>query len=107
LEVGEVPDRVRKKTDSGLPSSRHQLSIKRCRRQVFAARGVEINGIIRRSGRADAAHATERGFGEWREQYAIPAGSGAAVPALMRRLRQVRSSGLRSRDEWNERQEGE
>jgi hypothetical protein len=42
-------------------------------------------------------------FREWLEQYAAQAGGGAAVDALMRRLRHVRSAGPFSRDEMNER----
>lgn len=42
-------------------------------------------------------------FREWLEQYAAQAGGGAAVDALMRRLKHVRSSGPYSRDEMNER----
>jgi hypothetical protein len=42
-------------------------------------------------------------FREWLEQYAAQAGGGAAVDALMRRLRHVRSGGPYTRDEMNER----
>ena len=42
-------------------------------------------------------------FREWLEQYAAQAGGGAAIDALMRRLRHVRSSGPYTRDEMNER----
>ena len=42
-------------------------------------------------------------FREWLEQYAAQAGGGAAVDALMRRLRHVRSAGAVHRDEMNER----
>jgi hypothetical protein len=42
-------------------------------------------------------------FREWLEQYASQAGGGAAVDALMRRLRHVRSGGSYTRDEMNER----
>jgi len=42
-------------------------------------------------------------FREWLEQYAAQAGGGAAVDALMRRLRHVRSTGSYTRDEMNER----
>ncbi len=42
-------------------------------------------------------------FREWLEQYAAHAGGGAAVDALMRRLKHVRSSGPYTRDEMNER----
>jgi hypothetical protein len=42
-------------------------------------------------------------FREWLEQYAAQAGAGAAVDALMRRLRHVRSAGPYARDEMNER----
>jgi hypothetical protein len=42
-------------------------------------------------------------FREWLEQYAAQAGGGAAVDALMRRLRHVRSTGPYTRDQMNER----
>jgi hypothetical protein len=42
-------------------------------------------------------------FREWLQQYAAQAGGGAAVEALMRRLKHVRSSGPYTRDEMNER----
>jgi hypothetical protein len=42
-------------------------------------------------------------FREWLEQYAAQAGGGAAVDALMCRLRHVRSAGPVHRDEMNER----
>jgi hypothetical protein len=42
-------------------------------------------------------------FREWLEQYAAQAGAGAAVNALMRRLKHVRSAGPYTRDEMNER----
>lgn len=42
-------------------------------------------------------------FREWLEQYASQGGGGAAVDALMRRLRHVKSSGPYTRDEMNER----
>jgi hypothetical protein len=42
-------------------------------------------------------------FREWLEQYAAQAGGGAAVDALMRRLRHVRSTGPFTRAEMNER----
>jgi len=42
-------------------------------------------------------------FREWLEQYAAQAGGGAAVDALMRRLRHIRSSGPYTRDEMNAR----
>jgi hypothetical protein len=42
-------------------------------------------------------------FREWLEQCAAHAGGGAAVDALMRRLRHVRSSGPYTKDELNER----
>jgi len=42
-------------------------------------------------------------FREWLEQYAAQAGGGAAVEALMRRLRHVSSAGPYTRDEMNER----
>ncbi len=53
---------------------------------------------------ARAQHKTlNAAFREWLEQYASQAGGVAAVDALMRRLRHVRSSGPYSRDEMNER----
>jgi hypothetical protein len=53
---------------------------------------------------AQARHTTlNAAFREWLEQYAAQSGAGAAVDALMRRLRHVRSSGPYSRDELNER----
>lgn len=53
---------------------------------------------------AQAQHKTlNAAFREWLEQYAAQAGGGAAVDALMRRLRHVRSSGPYTRDEMNER----
>lgn len=42
-------------------------------------------------------------FRQWLEQYAAQAGGGAAIEALMRRLRHVRSAGPYTRDEMNER----
>jgi hypothetical protein len=42
-------------------------------------------------------------FREWLEQYAAQSGGSAAIDALMRRLRHVRSSGPYNRDEVNER----
>lgn len=42
-------------------------------------------------------------FREWLQQYASQAGGGAAVDALMRRLKHIRSEGPYSRDEMNER----
>jgi hypothetical protein len=42
-------------------------------------------------------------FREWLEHYAAQAGGGAAVDALMRRLRHVHSAGPYTRDEMNER----
>jgi len=42
-------------------------------------------------------------FREWLEQYAAQQGAGAAVEALMRRLKHVRSGGPYTRDEMNER----
>jgi len=42
-------------------------------------------------------------FRVWLEHYAAQAGGGAAVDALMRRLRHVRSAGPYTRDELNER----
>ncbi len=53
---------------------------------------------------AQAQHKTlNAAFREWLEQYAAQSGGGAAVDALMRRLRHVRSSGAYTRDEMNER----
>jgi hypothetical protein len=53
---------------------------------------------------AQARHTTlNAAFREWLEQYAAQAGGGAAVDALMRRLRHIKSSGPYSRDEMNER----
>ncbi len=53
---------------------------------------------------ARAQHKTlNAAFREWLEQYAAQAGAGAAVDALMRRLRHVRSAGPYTRDEMNER----
>jgi hypothetical protein len=53
---------------------------------------------------AQARHTTlNAAFREWLEQYAAQAGGGAAVDALMRRLRHIKSSGPHSRDEMNER----
>jgi predicted transcriptional regulator len=53
---------------------------------------------------ARAQHKTlNMAFREWLEQYVGQAGGhGAAVDALMRRLRHVRSSGPYARDEMNE-----
>jgi len=42
-------------------------------------------------------------FREWLEQYAAQAGGGAAIDALMRRLRHVRSTGPYTRSQMNER----
>jgi len=42
-------------------------------------------------------------FREWLAQYAAQEGAGAAVEALMRRLKHVRSAGPYTRDEMNER----
>jgi uncharacterized membrane protein len=53
---------------------------------------------------AQARHKTlNAAFREWLEQYAAQSGGGAAVDALMRRLRHVRSAGPYTRDELNER----
>ncbi len=53
---------------------------------------------------ARAQHKTlNAAFREWLEQYAAQGGGGAAVDALMRRLRHVRSGGPYTRDEMNER----
>jgi len=42
-------------------------------------------------------------FREWLEQYAAQQGAGAAVEALMRRLKHISSGGPYTRDEMNER----
>ena len=42
-------------------------------------------------------------FREWLQQYATQAGGGAAVDALMRRMKHIRSGGPYTRDEMNER----
>ncbi len=53
---------------------------------------------------ARARHQTlNAAFREWLERYAAQAEGGAAVDALMRRLRHVRSAGSTTRDEMNER----
>lgn len=53
---------------------------------------------------AQARHKTLNvAFREWLEQYAAQSGGGAAVDALMRRLRHVRSAGPYTRDEMNAR----
>ena len=53
---------------------------------------------------AQGRHTTlNNAFREWLQQYAVQAGGGAAVAALMRRLRHVKSSGPYTRDEMNER----
>ena len=53
---------------------------------------------------AQARHKTlNAAFREWLEQYAAQSGAGAAVDALMQRLRHVKSSGPFTRDEMNER----
>jgi hypothetical protein len=53
---------------------------------------------------AQARHKTlNAAFREWLEQYAAQSGAGAAVDALMRRLRHVQSAGPYTRDEMNER----
>ncbi|HEY4902798.1 MAG TPA: hypothetical protein VIH89_04935 [Candidatus Sulfotelmatobacter sp.] len=53
---------------------------------------------------AAARHKTlNAAFREWLEQYGAQAGGRAAVDALMRRFRHVRSSGPYTRDEMNER----
>jgi hypothetical protein len=53
---------------------------------------------------AQARHKTlNAAFREWLEQYAAQSGGRAAVDALMRRLRHVRSAGPYTRDEMNER----
>ncbi len=53
---------------------------------------------------ARSQHKTLNGvFREWLEQYTAQADDGAAVDALMRRLRHVRSTGSYTRDETNAR----
>jgi len=53
---------------------------------------------------AQARHKTlNAAFREWLEQYAAQSGGGAAVEALMHRLKHVQSSGPYARDEMNER----
>lgn len=53
---------------------------------------------------AQSRHTTlNAAFREWLEKYAAQAGGGAAIDALMRRLRHVRSEGPYTRDEMNER----
>lgn len=53
---------------------------------------------------ARARHKTlNAAFREWLEQYASQAGGGAAIDALMRRLKHVRSNGPFTRDQMNER----
>jgi len=53
---------------------------------------------------AQAQHKTlNAAFREWLEQYAAQAGGGAAVDALTRRLRHVRSGGPYTREEMNAR----
>lgn len=53
---------------------------------------------------AQSRHQTlNAAFREWLEQFAALSGGGAAVDALMRRLRHVRSAGPYTRDEMNER----
>jgi hypothetical protein len=42
-------------------------------------------------------------FRDWLEQYAAQEGQGAAIDALMQRLRHVKSGGPFTRDEMNER----
>jgi hypothetical protein len=53
---------------------------------------------------AQTRHTTlNAAFREWLQQYAAQAGEGAAIEALMRRLRHVRAAGPYTRDEMNER----
>jgi hypothetical protein len=42
-------------------------------------------------------------FRQWLEQYAMQAGEGAAVDALMRRLEHIRAFGPYTREEMNDR----
>jgi len=53
---------------------------------------------------AQSQHKTlNAAFREWLQHYAAQAGGGAAIDALMRRLRHVRSDGPYTRDQMNER----
>jgi hypothetical protein len=53
---------------------------------------------------AQGRHTTlNSAFREWLEQYAAQSGAGAAVEAMMRRLRHIRSAGPYTRDDMNER----
>jgi hypothetical protein len=53
---------------------------------------------------AQSRHTTlNAAFRDWLEQYAAQSGGGAAVDALMRRLRHVKALGPYTRDEMNER----
>jgi hypothetical protein len=53
---------------------------------------------------AQGRHTTlNAAFREWLEQYAVQAGEGAAVDALMRRLKPIRALGPYTRDEMNDR----
>jgi hypothetical protein len=53
---------------------------------------------------AQSRHKTlNAAFREWLEQYAAQSGGAAAMDALMRRLRHVKSSGPYTRDQMNER----
>jgi hypothetical protein len=65
---------------------------------------ADENLIERAQSVARSRHKTLNGaFREWLEQYGSQAGGGAAVDALMRRLRHVRSRGPCTRDEMNAR----
>jgi len=60
---------------------------------------IEQARLVARSRRTTLNEA----FREWLEQYAAQQGGGAAMDALMRRLKHVRSGGPFTRDEMNER----
>jgi len=60
---------------------------------------IEQARLVARSRRTTLNEA----FREWLRQYAAREGAGAAVEALMRRLKHVRSAGPYTRDEMNER----
>jgi hypothetical protein len=68
---------------------------------TFSAEGklIEQTRLVARSRRTTLNVA----FRIWLEQYASQAGSGAAVDALMRRLKNVRAAGPYTRDEMTER----
>jgi hypothetical protein len=75
-----------------------------CNRMKNITLSAEENLIEQARLVAQTRHTTlNAAFREWLEQYAAQAGGGAAVDALMRRLKHVRSSGPYTRDEMNER----